>query len=96
MPFLKSFEFGQKLDLTHNFGYRYARKSIKGSIDAEFHLVFNEALSQKNGSMGWSPGPDNVAKISQTCPHCDVTSRKPPTENKKRFFRFQLEDLLNP
>jgi len=38
-----------------------------------------------------------VAKISKTCPHCDVTSRKHPTENEKRFFfRFQLEDLLNP
>jgi len=27
-----------------------------------------------------------VAKISKTCPHCDVTSRNPLTENEKRFF----------
>jgi len=27
--------------LTHNFGYRYASKSIQGSIDADFDLVFN-------------------------------------------------------
>ena len=41
-------------------------------------------------------GRPKVAKISKTCPHCDVTSRKPQTENEKRFFRFQVEDLLNP
>jgi len=41
---------------THNFGYRYAGKSIKGSIDADFDLVFNKILRQKNGSMGWGPG----------------------------------------
>jgi len=31
---------------THNFGYRYASKSIKGSIDVDFDLVFNTTLSQ--------------------------------------------------
>ena len=31
-------------------------------------------------------GQVKVAKISQTCPHCDVTSRKRQSENKKRFF----------
>jgi len=35
-----------------------------------------------------------VTKISKTCPHCDVTPRKP--ENQKCSFQFQLEDLLNP
>jgi len=48
--------------LAHNFGYRYASKSIKGSIDTDFDLVFNKTLSQKNGSIGWSPGP---AKVGQ-------------------------------
>jgi len=38
--------------LTHNFGYRYASKSIKGSLDADVDLVFNKTLSQKKGSMG--------------------------------------------
>jgi len=32
--------------MTHNFGYRYASKSIKGSIDADFDLVFNKTWSQ--------------------------------------------------
>jgi len=43
--------------LTHNFGYRYDRKSIQGSIDADFDLVFNKILSQKRGSIGWGPEP---------------------------------------
>jgi len=79
--------------LTHNFGYKYASKSIHGSTDAEFDLVFDKTLSQKSGSMGWGPG---LAKISKTCLLCDVTSKNPPTENEKRFFRFWLQDLLNP
>jgi len=41
-------------------------------------------------------GRPKVAKISKTFPHCDVTSRIPPTKTKNFFFRFQLEDLLNP
>ena len=38
--------------LTHNFGYRYASRSIKSSIDTDFGLVFKKTLIQKNGSMG--------------------------------------------
>ena len=41
-------------------------------------------------------GQVKVDKNLKTCPHCDVTSRKRQTENKKRFFRSQLNDLLNP
>jgi len=58
MPLLKSFELGPKLGFWPIiFGYRYANKSIQGSIDADFDLVFNKILSQKSGSMGWGPGP---------------------------------------
>jgi len=58
MPFLKSFELGKKIGfVTHNFGYRYASKSIQGSIESDFDLVFNITLSQKRGSVGWDPGP---------------------------------------
>jgi len=38
--------------LAHNFGYRYASRSIKGSIDVDFGLVFKKTLIPKNGSMG--------------------------------------------
>jgi len=41
----------------HNFRYRYARKSFKGSKDADFGLVSTKILNQKNGPMGWGPGP---------------------------------------
>jgi len=41
----------------HNFGYRYARKLFKDSKDADFCLVSEKNLSQKNGSMGWGPVP---------------------------------------
>jgi len=33
--------------LTHNFGYRYGSKSIQGSIDADFDVVFNKTLLAK-------------------------------------------------
>jgi len=41
--------------LVCEFRSRYARKSVKDSIDADFDLVFNKTLSQKNESMGWGP-----------------------------------------
>jgi len=43
--------------MSHNFRSRYVRKSIKGSIDADFHLVFNKTLSPTNGLLGRRPGP---------------------------------------
>jgi len=56
-------------------------------MDADFDLVFNKTLSQRNGSMGRGPGPAKVAKISKTCPHCDVTSRNP---HRKRKIVFSM------
>ena len=53
----------------HNFGYRYARKPFKGSKNADFGLVSEKNLGQKNGSMGWGPGPGKVAKKMQKHPH---------------------------
>jgi len=40
-----------------NFRSRYARKSFKGSKDADFGLVSKKILSQKNSPMGCGPGP---------------------------------------
>jgi len=54
--------------LTQNFGYRYASKSIKGFIDADVDVVFNKTLSQKNGSMGWGPGPAKGGQNFQNRP----------------------------
>jgi len=77
--------------LTHDFGHRNASKSIKGSIDTDFSLVFKKTLSQKNGSMDW--GQVQVAKNSKTCLHCDVTSSKCKTENIKRFFSMSTRTI---
>jgi len=82
--------------LTHNFGYRYASKSVKGSIDPDFDLVFNKTLSQKNGSMGWGPGPAKGGQNFQNMPSLRRHLQKTPNPKRKLFFRFQLEDLLNP
>jgi len=53
----------------HNFGYRYARKSLKGSKDADFCLVSENNLSQKNWSMGWGPGSGKGGQKMQKHPH---------------------------
>jgi len=47
-------------------------------------------LSQKYGSLGWRPRPDNIAKNSKTCPHCDVTFRKPKIEKEKKILTCSL------
>jgi len=66
-PERANYAFSEKLGirpktgfLARNFGHRYASKSIKGSIDADFDLVFNKTLSQKNGSMRWGLGPAKI------------------------------------
>jgi len=50
----------------HVFGYRYARKSLKGSKDADFGPVSANILSHNNVPIGWGPGP---GKGSQKHPH---------------------------
>jgi len=63
----------------------------------DFDVVFNKILSLKNESMDWGPGPTKRGQNSKTCPHYDVTSRKPEIQSEKVFvFQFQLEDVLNP
>jgi len=39
-------------------------------------------------------GQVSSATRAKTCPHYDVTQRKPHTQNKK-IFPFELQDLLN-
>jgi len=75
--------------LTYNFGRRSASKSIKGSIDADFDLVFKfstKLWAKRVGQWVVAQGRPNAAKISKTCLLCDVTSRNPATENEKRLF----------
>jgi len=72
--------------LSHNFGYIYARKPVKGSIDADFGLVFNKTLSQKMGQWLGAKDQVNSAQNAKTCPHCDVTSRKHQIQSENFFL----------
>ena len=80
--------------LTHNFGYRCANKSIKDSIDADFDLVFNKTLSQKNGSIGWGPRPakdgQNFQNMSSLWHHLQKTYHWNRKKNKV-FFDFEYK-----
>jgi len=67
----------------HNFGYRYARKSFKGSKDAVFDLVSEKILSNNNSPMGWSPVP---GKGSQKHPHFWRFPTKTPHQKRKHFI----------
>jgi len=77
--------------LTHNFVYRYARKSIKGSTDADFDLIFKKILSQKNGSMGWGPGPAKGWQNFQNTFSLWRHLQKPPPKTKNVFFDFDYK-----
>jgi len=73
----------------HNFGYRYARKSFKGSKVADFGLVSEQILSHNNGPMGWGPGP---GKSSQNSPICGVPLEN-PHRKRKIFFSISATRL---
>jgi len=79
--------------LTHNFGYKYVSKSIKGSTGADFNLVFKKTLSQKNGSMDWGPGPAKCGQSFQNMPSLWRHLQKSPHRKRKRFL-FDLATRL--
>jgi len=92
MPFLKSFEFCPKLGLTHNVGYKYASKSLKGSIDADFDPVFNKILSKRMGQWVNGLGPRAGQRWPKFAKHAFfVTSPPeiPPPKTKNVFFDFE-------
>ena len=92
-PQRANYAFSEKLGirpktgyLAHNFGHRCASKSIKRSIDADCHLVFNKTLSQKNGSMGWGPGPAKDGLLFQNMSSLRRHLPKTPPKQKIVFF----------
>ena len=92
-PERANYAFSEKLGirpktgfLARNFGHRCASKSIKGSIDADFHLVLNKTLSQKNGWMGWGPGLGKGGLFFQNMSSLWCHLQKPPHRNRKLFF----------
>ena len=50
--------------LDHNVGSRHARRSSKGSFDAEDHIVSQTSLSQNFGPLDLRPGPVKVGQKS--------------------------------
>jgi len=72
----------------HDFGYRYARKSIKGFEDADFGLVSEKILSHNNGPMGWVQGQVEVAKNTPTF---GVPPEKTHQKQKMLFFDFDYK-----
>jgi len=73
----------------HDFGYRYARKSFKGSKDVDFSLVSKKILSQKNDPMGRGPGPAKSGqKKAKTSPLVAAPQRTPSQKRKIIFFDF--------
>ena len=70
----------------HNFGYRYARKSFKGSEDADFALVSKKILSQNNGPTGSGPGPGKGGQKSQNPSLAAVPPANLKPKTKSVFF----------
>ena len=53
--------------LGHNSGSGHARRSIKGSKDANDRLV-SKKIEPKNGSLDWRPGPVKVGQKFKNTP----------------------------
>jgi len=71
--------------LGHDSGSSHARRSIKGSKDADDDLVSKKSLNQKINlikEVHWigAQGQSKWVKNSKTCFLCDVTKRKPHTQ----------------
>jgi len=72
--------------LSHNFGPRCARKSLKGFKDAEFGQV-SKKIWPKKLPVGWRPGQGKPGQKGENTPTCDVTHREPQTQNWKNFWK---------
>jgi len=74
----------------HNFGYRYARKSFKGSKDADFGVVSEKILSHDNDPICWGPGS---GKGGQKAPPLVALLPENPPQKTKIFFPISTTKL---
>jgi len=79
--------------LGHNFGYRHARRSSKGSIDAEDRLVSKTSLSQNFVPWDWRPGRVKVGQKNENTPTLQASPRRTPHPNQKMFFLIEPRRL---
>ena len=63
--------------MSHIFRSRYARKSFKGSKDADIGLVSKKILSQNNGPMDWGPGPGKDGQKNKNTSTCSGPHSEP-------------------
>ena len=83
--FSKKFEIWPKTGFfTHNCCYRYASKSIKGSIDVDFDLVFNKRMS-KEWVNGLGPRAGQRRPNFQNMPSLWRHLQKTPNPKRKTF-----------
>jgi len=80
-------DFGGKMGVFgHNFGYRHARRSSKGSIDAGDHLASKKSSSQNFGPLDWRPGLSKLVIKTKTPPLCKPLPGEPLTQIKNFFL----------
>ena len=80
-------DFGGKMGFWgDNFGSRHARRSSKGSIDAEDYLVSTKSFSQNFDPLDWRPGPVKFVKKTKIFPFCEPVPGEPFTQIKRLFF----------
>jgi len=85
--FLAKFGF-----LSHNLGFKYARKPIKGSKDADFSLVSKTNLEPKMGCWIGAQGQAKLAKKSKT-PRFWRHSQRTPNPKLKNNFSTETRRL---
>jgi len=79
--------------LGHNFGSRQARRSSKGSIDADDRLVSKTSLRQNFGPWDWRPGRVKVGQKNENTPTLRASPRRTPHPNQKMFFLIEPRRL---
>jgi len=84
--FLREQNFVNFWFMSHTFCSRDARKSFKGSIDADFGLVSKKSLSQNNGPMSCGPGQRKDGQKKAKTPHLQRFSQRTPNRKQKSFF----------
>jgi len=82
------------LFLSHNFRYRYARKSIKGSVVSDDSLDSKTNLIQKLTHWVGAQGQGKWHKKRKT-PLPMTSTLENPKPKPKFFFQSKLEDFTN-
>ena len=84
-----------------NFGSRHARRSSKGSIDAEDYLFSTKRFSQNFGPLDWRPRLIKIGQKNENTPLYEPVPGEPLTQIKNCFlikprrFAASVEGLNN-